>query len=80
MFLHKVPLQLVFRDLSTDTGGYTAHFRTHGHVDAAANIPMIMGNVWFPMFDGSGPARVEFQEASGREKRQGRARLRLRAR
>jgi hypothetical protein len=60
LFFHQIQHKLRFFDMVEKEGGVTAWFRTYNNVEASSELPILKGKVWMPVFDGLGPAKVEF--------------------
>lgn len=62
LFFHQIQHKLRFFDMVAKDGGVTAYFRTYNDVEGTLELPILKGKIWMPVFDGLGPAKVEFLE------------------
>jgi len=60
IFSHRVLHTLRFFDMVEKDGGITAYFKTYNNEGATMDLPILKGKIWMPVFDGLGPAEVEF--------------------
>jgi hypothetical protein len=61
----KAACKLRFHALAIEEATITASFRTVRGPRHGGRAPKVRGTVWFPRFDGMGPARVTFSEGKG---------------
>jgi len=60
LFFFQIQHKLCFFDMVEKDGGITAYFRTYNDVEGTLDLAILKGKIWMPVFDGLGPAKVEF--------------------
>lgn len=67
--MQEAPRLLEFFGMEEKDGAITAYFSTRNRVDAPSDRPILKGRVRMPVFDGMGPAQVDFLDRIPKERK-----------